>query len=654
MIELTPEQKMAVSMIEGNIACIASAGSGKTASFTTRIANMIKNHGISPYNILAITFTKKASEEIKKRLSKLIGKDNANRVAIGTFHSIAYRILKILDRDFNRYHIVPDWWKMSKLNDICKERSEKNHIGLNLGIRAGELSQFISYQKANMIKPTDDLIIDKRVSFVEHVPEPLLREAYDLYERLKNEARMVDFDDILFKMYDKLLYDKDFRNKLSNQYKYIMVDEFQDTSTIVLEIIKLINDKNVFVVGDFRQSIYSFINANVENILNFKDEFKDVKVIELNKNFRSNKNIVQLSNDIISLSSIEKYKEYKPSESILDDGDKVKFTLYIDERKQFQDIADQIDYYYQNGHPLNEIAILVRTNSMTAIIEDILAERNIPYDISRTQSFFDRKEILDLLSYARLVVNTDDDISFRRIINTPNRYLGKQFVEELERFSGAHNMSLLQALRIFPLGDDWKYKRGIDSFIKVIEDLHFQANSDVNAGKFLRNIIKSIRYIEYLNETTMNPTTLNERINAIDKLCSIGSKFPNIKAFLTHVNIIKDKQNKSRGQDAVQIMTIHASKGLEFDTVFVPNINDNLLPHHMNNDIEEERRLFYVACSRARKNLFLSFYFYDEDFTVIKESQFVTELLGKDQVQKMKKDLFYGEIKSTFAYSSLN
>lgn len=639
-MKFTDEQKEAILTTEGNIVCMASAGSGKTSAFTNRIAYMIQEKGVSPLEILAISFTKKASEEIQKRLSKMIGKEKASKVPIGTFHSIAYRLLKVLDPEFGKLAICPDWWRLTTLNDICKPRTEKNHRGLGLGIKAGELAQFISYQKANHVTPNDTFIFNEQVSFVEGIDEIHLREAYSMYEELKFDSRQCDFDDMLVRFYEKLRDDEKFRTRLQKQFRYIMIDEFQDTSAIVMSIVKLINTKNVFVVGDFRQSIYAFINANLENILNFQEEFEDVKLIELNKNFRSTQNIVNLSNDIISYSPVEKFKHYKPSESVAEVGDKVLFTLFQDERKQALSIADRIEEMRDSGTPLSEIAILVRANSQTAIFEETLSDRDIPFDVSKSMSFFDRKEVLDILSYARLVANSDDDASFRRVINSPNRYLSKKFVEDLEKFAGAQDMNLLQAIRVTPQAGEWKFKRGIDNFTKVIQDLHYQGN--VNAGRFLRNIVKLTRYIDHINESTISASSIPEKLDAVEKLCEMGSKFPNIKAFLAHVGTIDEKKKKSKGKDAVNIVTVHSSKGLEWDVVFVTNVNEELFPHRMNPDPEEERRLFYVACSRPRKQLYISWFFYDTDMAKVNEGMFIKELLSKEKTLEMKKELFRG------------
>lgn len=639
-MKFTDEQKEAVLTTEGNIVTIASAGSGKTSAYTHRIAYMIQEKGISPLEILAITFTKKASEEIQKRLTKMIGKETAKKVPIGTFHSIAYRLLKVLDPEFEKIAIAPDWWRLTTMNDLCKPRTDKNHRGLNLGIKAGELAQFISYQKANMITPNDTFIINEQVEFVDGLSDQILREAYSTYEQLKSDSRQIDFDDMLVRFYEKLRDDEKFRSRIQGQFKYVMVDEFQDTSAIVMSIIKLINQQNVFVVGDWRQSIYAFINADVNNILDFHENFDNTKIIELNKNFRSTQNIVNLSNDIIGHSPIEKYKHYKPSVSVAEVGDKVRFSLYQDERKQATSIADKIEELQNAGTPLSEIAILVRANADTAIFEETLSDRDIPFDVSKSMSFFDRKEILDLISYARLVSKSDDDASFRRVINSPNRYLSKKFVEDLEKFAGAHDMNLLQAVRVTPQAGEWKFKRGIDNFTKVIQDLHYQQT--VNAGRFLRNVVKLTRYIEYINESTISASSIPEKLDAVERLCEMASKFPTINAFLAHVSKIDDKKKKSKGKDAVNIVTAHSAKGLEWDATFVVNVNENLFPHQMNPDKEEERRLFYVACSRARKQLFISWWFYDTDMEKINEGLFIKELLGKDKVLEMKKQLFRG------------
>lgn len=642
MITFTQEQKEAINTVEGNVLTIASAGSGKTSAFVTRVANMIHTHEIDPSNILAFTFTKKATEEIQKRLTKMIGKTRSSEITIGTFHAVALRMLKESGK-LNKIKICPEWWMISIFNDMCKPfDAHKNHRGLGVPLKAGELSQFISYQKANLRTPDDKFVMTEVVGFAEEIDHDLLRTAYRKYEDLKKDSLQIDFADILYMFYKELRDDAKFRKAMQDRFQYVLVDEFQDTSLIVVEIIKMINTKNVFVVGDFRQGIYSFINADISNILEFENQFDDVKLIELNKNFRSTQNIVKFSNKIIANSDIKRYEHFQPSVSVADEGSKVMITLFQDEAMQARSIAIKVKEMIEDGCNPSEIAVLVRANSHTVLFEEAFADRRIPFDVSKSISFFDRKEIVDLLSYTRLVADSTDNASFRRVINSPNRYLSKQFVEDLEKFAVSRDLNLLTAIKVKDLSQSWKFKRGVDNFLKVMSDISVNSSS-TNAGRFLRNVVRITRYKEFVNETTGNANSIQEKQDAIERLCEIASKFPSIKAFLAHVQSITERKNDSKGKDAVNIMTVHASKGLEFDHVFVPNVNEDMFPHTMNPSVEEERRLFYVACSRPRLNLFVSWFFYDKDYEKVEEGEFITELLGKETTLEMKKRLFRGE-----------
>jgi DNA helicase-2/ATP-dependent DNA helicase PcrA len=636
---MTPEQERASTYPKGVWWVLASAGSGKTFTFIQRIANMIKS-GIKPYNILAVTFTKKTAEEMQKRLEALIGKDASESVTIGTFHSIANRLINSYDTDFCNAKVAPDWWIMQKLSSICGPYSEKNHLGMDLGIKAGEMATFISYQKANLVGPDGDFVINEVTYFAKAVPTEKLREAYATFERLKEESRYITFEDILVRFYELLSTDEDFQSMVRKKFHYVLIDEFQDTSKLMMKIIKYINTDNLFVVGDHRQSIYSFINADVENIMQFPSEFPEANLVELNKNFRSTQNIVNLSNKIIGLSPMEQYKQFKPSESVAEVGDKIGFSSYLTQKTQAEAIADKIEALQTEGVNLSEIAVLVRTNAQGADFEEVFSDRDIPYVVSKTSSFFDKREILDILSYCRITVDTTDDTSLRRIINTPSRYLTNQFIEDCERMATNNKTSLLTALRSHPQSYEWKFKRGVTNLTDTISSLRRHTNG--NAGKFIRTLVEEIDYMGHVSANFTSSNATVDVTESINKLVEMASKFKNVRDFLGYIQVISDKKKKKK-KDAVSITTCHSAKGLEWSVTFVVNMNDQLFPHKMNKNIEEERRLFYVACSRPKKKLFVSWHNIDSTSGEAREtSPFIYELLGVEKVNEMNEDVLRG------------
>lgn len=641
MVNLTNEQKQAVTTLDSNVRVIASAGSGKTSAFTTRIGYMIKK-GIEPSSIMAITFTKKASTEMINRLAKIVGKGKANEVVIGTTHSVFLRILKKEDAEFAKYNIIPDWNIFSICKDLCEPFHEKkNPNGLNIGIKASQLSAFISYQKSNLVTPKMPFVFDDVTSYVSPLDEEVLREAYIRYERLKSISRQIDFDDMLMYMYNKLKNDKEFRNKIANQFQYVMIDEFQDSSMVVTEIIKMINNHKVFVVGDFRQSIYSFMNSKVENILDFHKNFDNVTTIEMNKNFRSTQRIVEFSNDIISLSPIENYKKYKMSESVSEEGQPVRLTAYQDIFIQVEGITQIIQEKIAEGVHLSEIAILVRTNAQTGILEEKLSNLDIPYELSKTTSFFDKREVMDIIAYLKLANDFHDNESFRRIYNTPNRYLSKASLETLESEATANDISLWTATSISSLNSDWSFKRNINRLKDIIIEASEMIGNGDNLGDIVNYIISATGYKKYIYDSTSNISSAVDKEESIKRVSEMASRFPTATAFLTNVSIIKEKQKRPKNGDTVKISTMHSAKGLEWDIVFVADVNLDLLPHAYNGDIEEERRLFYVACSRPRKELYVSWSVFEVDSQeVVGDSQFIKEMVGEEKLKEMKGEIF--------------
>lgn len=645
MTNLTKEQRQAVTTIDGNIEVLSVAGSGKTHSFVTRIAYMISK-GIEPENILAVTFTKKATEEMESRLKKLVGADNVSRLMIGTFHSIAMRTL--IKNNMLSRKVIPEWEKFNILNDIVKDYDkENNHNGMSLGIPAVELASFISMQKASLIESNmEDL---KEHINLQNVSEASLETvsrkdwalAYKKYEELKKSKRLIDFDDILLMFHNNLKNNKSFRERIQNQFDYVMIDEGQDTSFINMEIIKMINQRNVCIVGDFRQSIYSFMNADVKNMLNFQNQFKNVELIEMNINFRSTQKIVNFSNRIIANAKNDEYDKYKQAESANEVGDDVKLHIFSNEQRQYDNVVSKIiATHSEKGVNFDEMAVLVRTNSEMAFLETLLNDFDIPYEVSKQGSFFERKEIIDLLSYADIVVNNDNDTAFRRIINAPSRFIRKITIEGLDKNSNQHNCNLMNSVKYTDMRSSERNK--LSSLLQLINDY---SDKDIKADKFLREIIYKTGYMAFLEKNARTATALEDKKKAIENLLKIASRFSTVEDFTKYIQVMQIKMKDNKGKETLKISTIHSSKGLEWDYVYVVSADEVTLPHEMCSDYEEERRLFYVACSRPRKELHLCYPMFREG-QMLKASPFIMEMFESEKVFKeATKPILRGEVR---------
>lgn len=644
-MKLTDNQRKAVHFKNGNALINAASGSGKTHVITARIANLIANEKVSPESILALTFTKEAAENMRSRLKGVVGKNKAERIEISTFHSFAYRYMReYFPEHYKNTNMMQGWWKMSKLYDIVSKPSKNNDIGLSLGIRAGELGSFISYQKANMVKGGMEILLDKNTEYVDSVDVANLQHAFDLYCQSVSHARLVDFDDMLVDFYYKLKEDEVFRETIKDRFRYILVDEFQDTNTINLEIVKLISENNLFAVGDFRQGIYGFINANIDNILDFSDMFEDVEVIELNDNFRSTERIVDFINDIIAKSPNEKYKQFGGQSSARGvKGDEITLKVYNSEINEIKGVIDKINEVTENGDitDYNDFAIITRTNAHIGMIESMFAEEGIPVDVSNTRSFFDRKEIADLLSYAKHAVDKTDDMSIRRVVNSPSRFISKSVIANIEQNAYKKDITFEESCKDF---SGW----GIDNLVSTFK--HLRNHTDVGASKFLREVYRHTRYEEHLNKTTNSFNEFQTKQDAINRLFELSNKFSNIEKFLSHVSIIQS--NNAKGKDGVKLMTAHAAKGLEYEYVFVVSATEDNFPHSMSQDPEEERRLFYVACSRAKEHLEISLPIYSssskEPYTA---SPFLVDVVGNNVIQLRKECMNNGlpEAEAKFA-----
>lgn len=623
-MKLTQNQKNAVHATKGNTLVHAGSGAGKTSVFTARIANLIANEGVNPDSILGLTFTNEASENMRLKLVGIIGEKKAKNVNLTTFHSFAYRTLKSrYVGEYSNKTIMKGWWKMQQLYEIVGKPKNAGDVGLNLQCRAGDLGSFISYQKANMIKGGMKVLWKEEFELFGTKKD--MQKAFNVYCDLVKNARLLDFDDMLVDLYYKLLDDENLLFDLKDQYEYIMVDEFQDTNTINMEILKLITDNNLFVVGDFRQGIYGFINANIDNILSFTKTFNDVNLIELSENFRSTKNIVEFANTIIDKSPVELYKNFYhqlPAREI--DGSPVNVKVYQDEYSEAEDIIKTISKNFDSGMSYEDFAILARTNAQIGFYESLFADAEIPVDVTSSKSFFDRKEISDILSYAEHALYEHDDMSIRKIVNSPTRFISKAIVNQLNEYSYNHNISFEEACSEMNCG---RMTTNVRKLVLLFEDLREDIDN-MNATNFLKLVYKKTGYKMHIEKTSTTITELANREDSIKKLFEIAKKFKSTSAFLAHISAVKNNNNKNN--EGVKLMTVHASKGLEFEYVFLPSVTEENFPHDMNPDIEEERRLFYVASTRAKDKMSIGVPLFNATGSeTVSVSPFLLDVMGK-------------------------
>lgn len=639
MTEMTEVQKEIVKWKDGNILVTAAPGSGKTFVFVNRIAYLIKKHNVDPKSILALTFTKNAAEQMRNRLAKIIGKEVAAKVTMSTFHSFTYSQLKShYPYKYNNRPIMADWFKLRTLYDIVGKQTSNNPNGMSLGISATDLSAFVSYQKSHMIQEGGMVLIDENTPYCMYEDRHRMQDAYDTYCRISRNSKSIEFDDMIMDFAIALEEDDTFLNLMIDKYKYVMVDEFQDTSNSNTDILKKINRNNLMVVGDVNQSIYSFINADVDMIIDFEDTFDNVTVKRLDRNYRSNHNVVELSNKIITASEEERFKKYAEQYSARLDipNSPILLTTYPTEEEEVASVSKEIeDLIDENpGLELKDIAIISRTNATLGLFESELADRKIPVNISNGRSFFDKKEISDLISYANHALDESDDMSLRRIFNSPNRFISKKIMSDLDEFAYNNDITLSQAIQKYDgLGRSVKSMISITYLFEKLRN-----NIEVNAESFMRIVYRETKYEEFIEKTSKTHLELINKKESIEKFFDMAKRFRNVASFLSHISIIKENNTKTK--DAVNLMTVHAAKGLEFSHVYGVGVNGESYPHDMSYNYEEERRLLYVLVSRAIQNLHLSSFVFKGE-TTIEASPFMIDAFG-DEVQSARKDVMYG------------
>lgn len=590
--QLNDRQKEAVITTEGAVLVLAGAGSGKTRVLTTRIAYLINDKGVNPSSVLAITFTNKAAREMKERVIKLIGNIGYS-MKISTFHSFGLSILKehceLLGYKEN-FTIVDSDDSLTLIKKIVKDLELDPKVYNPKMIR-----NKISGAKNELMDPGE------YVRFANTDMEMKIVEVYERYQRRLKLNNSFDFDDLLMLSIKLLRENPTVLKEYQEKFKYVMVDEYQDTNQAQYILTKMMSAKynNICVVGDNDQSIYAFRGANYRNILNFEKDYKDVKVILLEENYRSTKNILNVANDVIKNNKSRKDKTLWTNN---DKGSNVKYHRSSNEKDESIYVLGEIRNLINSGTPLSEIAVLYRANAQSRNIEEVLLKNNIPYKVVGAFYFYNRKEIKDLIAYLKLIYNHYDDNSLLRIINVPKRGIGLKAIENLSVKAMSENKSLYDCLTT---PKEIEFKNIIDDLTKkslnlsltelvdsILEDTKMKEELE------LEKTIESEVRLENLNEFKTITKSFEEREGVI----SLGE-------FLSEISLVSDVEEYKNNTEVVTLMTIHSAKGLEFDNIFIVGMEEGLFPHanclNDNEEIEEERRLCYVAITRARKNLWL-------------------------------------------------
>ncbi len=610
--QLNNEQRQAVTSIYGPTLIIAGAGSGKTRVITYRIAYML-HEGIKQSQILSVTFTNKAANEMKSRIKNLTGK-KLSQLTISTFHAFGLTVLK-------RFGSIVGLKKTFTIYDqtdkyaLLKELIEDNKLKIS-----GD------------VKYIGSLFSNIKTGLEELDENPEYRELFDLYEQHLRAYSVVDFDDLLSKPLKILKENEDVLRYYREKYKFFMVDEFQDTSLIQYQLIKILalESQNICVVGDDDQSIYSWRGANYQNIQNFERDFPNSTIIKLEYNYRSSPIILDAANHLIKHNNQRKTKMLKPARSNIGNDTLITTVFPDDEREEGNWIAQRIrNLYIKHGIHFHDIGILVRTNQQMRYIEEAFLRENLPYQVSGGISFFQRKEIKDLIAYMKIIANPDDNISLLRIINTPRRGIGPKTVETLIESSenrGISLFSLISEMRA-SVGQtdslsehiDGKTMQTLIDFITLIEYYREKILSGREMAKSIKSLIEKINYWGHLLSTNKKPEAAKWKYHNIISLIQSFSEYehdpdvitPNLFDYLNRITLTTKDESGDIKNGKINLITIHAAKGLEFEVVFIAGVEDGIIPHaksesYGSNWVEEERRLFYVAITRAKRKLFIS------------------------------------------------
>ena len=608
---LNKPQKEAVFHTEGPLLILAGAGSGKTRVLTHRIAYLIEEKGVNPWNILAITFTNKAAEEMRQRVDSLVG-IGAESIWVSTFHSMCVRILRrYIDRlgYDNRFTIYDTDDQKTLMKEVCR----KTDIDTKR-FKERMLLSVISSAKNEMILP-EEFELNAGGDFV----QLKIAKVYKEYEAQMRANNALDFDDLLVKTVQLLETQPDVRENYQERFRYIMVDEYQDTNTVQFRLVSLLAGKyrNLCVVGDDDQSIYKFRGANIRNILDFEKEFSDAKVIKLEQNYRSVGNVLEVANSVIRNNKGRKEKTLWTDN---EKGEKIRLRQFDTAYDEAQFIAEDIKDETAQGANYSDHAVLYRTNAQSRLLEEKFVAMNIPYKIVGGINFYSRREIKDVLSYLKTIDNGKDDLAVRRIINVPKRGIGLTTINRIQESAAARGIGFYDALSAPDLIPGiGRSASKLDSFAALIE--YFKGRSEESGvTDLLTEVIEKTGYTESLEAD--DPEELEARVQNIDELvskaavyeesCSDRGERPTLSGFLEEVALVADIDSVAEDRDYVILMTLHSAKGLEFPHVYLAGMEDGLFTSYMSisgddpEELEEERRLCYVGVTRAEEKLTLT------------------------------------------------
>ncbi|AJC95648.1 DNA helicase PcrA [Staphylococcus hyicus] len=604
---MNTEQSEAVRTTEGPLLIMAGAGSGKTRVLTHRIAYLLDEKGVSPYNILAITFTNKAAKEMKERVQKLVGEE-AEVIWMSTFHSMCVRILR---RDADRigiernFTIIDPTDQKSVIKDVLKRE--------NIDPKRYEPRMFISAisNLKNELKTPQDALESANDFYTQ-----MVAKVYEGYQKQLIRNQALDFDDLIMttiKLFERV---PDVLDYYQNKFQYIHVDEYQDTNKAQYTLVNLIAQKfkNLCVVGDSDQSIYGWRGADIQNILSFEEDYPNARTIFLEQNYRSTKTILNAANEVIRNNTERKPKGLWTANA---NGEKIKYYEAFSERDESEYVVREIFKQQKKGRKLKDIAVLYRTNAQSRVLEETFLKSNVPYVMVGGQKFYDRKEIKDVLSYLRLIANSADDISLRRVINIPKRGIGPSSVDKIAAYATSNSISMFEALaEVDFIGLSKKVTQAASEFYQLINHL-MQEQEFLEISEIVEEVLIKSGYRDMLErEQTLEARS---RLENIDEFMSVPKDYEkntpleeqSLINFLTDLSLVADV-DEANLEDGVTLMTMHSAKGLEYPVVFIIGMEESIFPHLRaiksddDHEMEEERRISYVAITRAEEELYLT------------------------------------------------